>query len=174
MSLICAWIENIGRSAEIILKNNFGLVFSFPVPSLLLDLLLLLKTLPMLLSLNPKLFTVWPRYFSEMRTWNTKSSKVLMELLGSHYFNKYGLDFRTIRYPGVVSADPPGGGTTDYIIGIYTKILSLNIFLKRNVLCCCSKQSLSMFPFWRNRSSYDAYWWFDWRNCNVNKNILKF
>jgi len=40
-----------------------------------------------------------------------------MELLGSYYFKRYGLDFRTIRYPGVVSADPPGGGTTDYIIG---------------------------------------------------------
>jgi threonine 3-dehydrogenase len=46
-------------------------------------------------------------------------TKVLMELLGSHYFNKYGLDFRTIRYPGVVSADPPGGGTTDYIIEMF-------------------------------------------------------
>jgi len=45
-----------------------------------------------------------------------------MELLGSFYFNKYGLDFRTIRYPGVVSADPPGGGTTDYIIGKSEKL----------------------------------------------------
>ncbi len=40
-----------------------------------------------------------------------------MEHLGNYYFKKHGLDFRTIRYPGVVSADPPGGGTTDYIIG---------------------------------------------------------
>jgi len=46
-------------------------------------------------------------------------TKVFMELLGNYYFNRYGLDFRTIRYPGVVSADPPGGGTTDYIIEMF-------------------------------------------------------
>jgi len=46
-------------------------------------------------------------------------TKVYMELLGSYYNKKHGLDFRSIRYPGVISADPPGGGTTDYIIEMY-------------------------------------------------------
>lgn len=40
-----------------------------------------------------------------------------MELLGTYYFKRHGLDFKSLRYPGVISADPPGRGTTDCIIG---------------------------------------------------------
>lgn len=43
----------------------------------------------------------------------------MVELLGSYWAKKIGLDFRSLRYPGVVSALPPGGGTTDYIIEMY-------------------------------------------------------
>jgi len=46
-------------------------------------------------------------------------TKVYMELIGTYYHKRYRLDFRSLRYPGVVSADPPGGGTTDYIIEMY-------------------------------------------------------
>lgn len=41
------------------------------------------------------------------------------ELLCSYYNQKFGLDVRSVRYPGLISfTAPPGGGTTDYSIGM--------------------------------------------------------
>ena len=47
-------------------------------------------------------------------------TKVATELLSDWYFHKYGVDTRSVRFPGLISYKTlPGGGTTDYAVEIY-------------------------------------------------------
>lgn len=63
-------------------------------------------------------------------------NKVAGELLCQYYFLKYGLDVRSLRYPGLIGYKaPPGDGTTEYAVHIFYGAIQkkhYTIFLKEN------------------------------------------
>lgn len=57
-------------------------------------------------------------------------SKQTGERWCEYYFKRYGVDVRSIRYPGLISyKTEPGGGTTDYAVDIYHKALKHNKYI---------------------------------------------
>jgi nucleoside-diphosphate-sugar epimerase len=63
-------------------------------------------------------------------------SKYAGEFWCNYFFNKYAVDVRSLRYPGLISyKSAPGGGTTDYAIEIFHEALEqnhYNCFLERD------------------------------------------
>ncbi len=64
-------------------------------------------------------------------------SKQTGERWCEYYHNIYGVDVRSIRYPGLISwSSPPGGGTTDYAVDIFHKAIA-----KKNYDCFLSSET---------------------------------
>ncbi|GAA3561922.1 NAD-dependent epimerase/dehydratase family protein [Snuella lapsa] len=56
-------------------------------------------------------------------------TKAAGENWANYYYKKYGLDIRSIRYPGVIGYQSlPGGGTTDYAVDIFHKAIKNESF----------------------------------------------
>ena len=57
-------------------------------------------------------------------------TKVSGELLSDYYFMRFGVDTRSVRFPGLISnVTPPGGGTTDYAVEIYYEAVKTGHFV---------------------------------------------
>eukprot|EP00761_Pharyngomonas_kirbyi_P014385 gb/GECH01014415.1/.p1 GENE.gb/GECH01014415.1/~~gb/GECH01014415.1/.p1 ORF type:complete len:348 (+),score=74.22 gb/GECH01014415.1/:1-1044(+) len=82
-------------------------------------------------------------------------SKVYTEHLGEYYNLRFGVDFRSMRYPGIISyKTAPGGGTTDYAVEMilaaargekqYTSFIAENEYLPMMYMPDCLKSTMDL------------------------------
>lgn len=87
-----------------------------------------------------KLKVFWPSSIAAVTPGSTVYgiAKYAGELWCQYYFEKYGVDVRSLRYPGLISyKTPPGGGTTDYAIEIFHAAIEQRVyecFLKEDTM----------------------------------------
>jgi nucleoside-diphosphate-sugar epimerase len=94
-------------------------------------------------------------------------SKVFIELWGEYYTKRYDLDFRSLRYPGIISAESlPGGGTTDYAVEIfyealknkkYTCFLAKDAMLPMMYMPDCIKSTIDLIEADANRLIHRSF-----------------
>ena len=66
-------------------------------------------------------------------------SKVHAELLGEYYHRRFGTDFRSLRFPGIISYDSaPGGGTTG------KKIENIQRKSRENAVFCKPQNTITL------------------------------
>lgn len=77
-----------------------------------------------------------------------------MENIGNYYNKKYGIDFRSLRYPGVISPyEYESHGTTDYASEIYFAAAK-----KKEYSLCLSKEAVLPFVFLDDAINQTVNW----------------
>jgi len=105
-------------------------------------------------------------------------SKVFVENLGTYYHRKYGVDFRSLRFPGVINAGKPGGGTTDYGVEMfyaalegdhYNCWLAENSFLPMVYMDDCMDGTIAFLEAPRDKLTQSVY---NMQGCSFSPNTL--
>jgi threonine 3-dehydrogenase len=94
-------------------------------------------------------------------------SKVFIELWGEYYSKRYDMDFRSLRYPGIISSEAlPGGGTTDYAVEIfyealknkrYTCFLAKDTMLPMMYMPDCIKSTIDLIEADENKLVHRSF-----------------
>jgi len=94
-------------------------------------------------------------------------TKVFIELWGEYYTQRFGVDFRSLRYPGIISSEAlPSGGTTDYAVEIfyealknkkYTSFLDKGTYLPMMYMPDCIKCTMDLIAADESKLVHRSY-----------------